>query len=85
MACGTPVIASNTSSLPELVGDAGLLVPPTNANAWANAMFSILLSKELAAELTNRGRLRASTFSWKQTVDALVYLLRGIVLTPPEV
>lgn len=66
MACGTPVVASDTSALPEVVGDAGLLVDPTNVEALAAAMRRVLTVPELGAELRERGLKRASTFSWRE-------------------
>lgn len=59
MACGTPVIATNTSSLPEVVGDAGLLVPPMDPRALAQALQTLLGDDELRQRLGQRGRERA--------------------------
>lgn len=67
MACGTPVIASNTSALPECVGDAGMLVDPHDHDALAAAMRRILEEPELRAELSILGRERASRFTWAAT------------------
>ncbi|WP_144180789.1 glycosyltransferase, partial [Pseudomonas sp. Kh14] len=55
MACGTPVITSNVSSLPEVVGDAALLVSPENVEEIANAMVSIIEDTELKKKLTSKG------------------------------
>ncbi len=63
MACGTPVIASNVSSLPEVAGPAALLVPPEDAGAVAGAIVRVLNSPGLAAELRQAGRKRAGQFS----------------------
>ncbi len=66
MASGTPVVTSNVSSLPEVVGDAALLVDPTNADDIANAIRRILTEPALAADLSARGLARARTFSWER-------------------
>lgn len=67
MSCGTPVVASNLSALPECVGDAGLLVDPLDHHALAGAVGRILDDDALAKELSDAGRLRASTFTWAET------------------
>jgi glycosyltransferase involved in cell wall biosynthesis len=67
MACGTPVIASNTTSLPEVVGDGGILIDPTNIDDIANAMHEVITNRTLRAELADRGLKRARSFSWQQT------------------
>jgi glycosyltransferase involved in cell wall biosynthesis len=64
MACGTPVVVSDRSSLPELVGDAGLVVAADDARAWTRALEKVLDVSELAADLKRRGILRAAEFSW---------------------
>jgi glycosyltransferase involved in cell wall biosynthesis len=66
MACGTPVVVSNVSSLPEVVGDAALLVPPGDAGAIAGAILRVLTSPELAAKLRQAGRLRVRRFSMER-------------------
>jgi len=67
MACGTPVITSNTSSLPEVAGDAALLVDPYDVDAIAEAMRRVLTDLNLAGELRVKGLARASEFSWERT------------------
>lgn len=67
MACGTPVITSNTSSLPEVVGDAGLMVAPTDTIGLAEAIRRVLVDADLRAELRQRGLARARRFSWADT------------------
>ena len=66
MACGTPAIVSNVSSLPEVVGDAALLVDPEDPEALAGAMADLLSSDALHADLSARGRARAALFSWER-------------------
>jgi glycosyltransferase involved in cell wall biosynthesis len=65
MACGCPVLASNTSSLPDLLGDAGLLVDPLDEDAIAAALARIWGDPELRAELSARGQARAGQFTWE--------------------
>jgi glycosyltransferase involved in cell wall biosynthesis len=67
MACGTPVVTSNVSSLPEVVGDAALLVDPYSAEAIADAMRRVLTDTSLRSDLRARGLARAGEFSWEQS------------------
>lgn len=66
MASGTPVITSNVSSLPEVVGDAALLVDPQDAGAIADAMGRVLSDTRLRRDMIARGYARARTFSWAE-------------------
>ena len=66
MSCGTPVITSNTSSMPEVAGDAALLVDPYNVNALAEAMHSIMKSENLMERLMAKGFERIRLFSWER-------------------
>ncbi len=66
MACGTPVVAANTSSIPEVVGDAGLLVDPREPAALADAILRLLTDEPLQKELSARGLARAARFSWER-------------------
>jgi glycosyltransferase involved in cell wall biosynthesis len=67
MACGVPVLTSNLCSLPEVVGDAGILVDPHNVEEIADGMRRLVQDSGLRAELRTRGILRASEFSWMST------------------
>ena len=68
MACGTPVIASDTSSLPEVLGDAGVKVAPSDRDGWIDAMRSILAASDSEAGHRSQQSLRrASCFSWEAT------------------
>ncbi len=69
MACGTPVVTSNTSSLPEVVGDAALSVEPEDIESISEAMRSLADDAELCASLSQRGLERASKFTWKRTAE----------------
>ena len=67
MACGTPVITSNRSSLPEVVGDAALIVEPEDEDVLCEAMRQVLHDEKLREELAARGIQRAQQFSWERT------------------
>jgi len=67
MACGAPVVTSNVSSLPEVVGDAAVLVNPENVFDIARGIKEVLLDEPLRAELIRRGREQALRFSWERT------------------
>jgi glycosyltransferase involved in cell wall biosynthesis len=69
MACGTPVVVSDRSSLPELVGDAGLIVPADDPEPWRQALEKVVGDSDLAADLKRRGVLRAAQFSWSRSAD----------------
>lgn len=81
MQCGVPVITSNTSSLPEVVGDAGIMVSPTDADALCQAMANLFRDSNLRQELARRAQERAKTFSWarcaSETVGAYGRALRS--------
>jgi len=81
MACGIPVITSNRSSLPEVAGDAALLVDPTQAEALAAAMSALLHDDALRQALRAKGLARAATFTWEvvaqRTVDVYRTVSRG--------
>jgi glycosyltransferase involved in cell wall biosynthesis len=64
LACGTPVVCSDASSLPEVVGDAALLVPPTDAQGWTLALGRALTDASLRRDLAERGPRQAARFTW---------------------
>jgi glycosyltransferase involved in cell wall biosynthesis len=66
MACGTPTVVADTSSLPEMVGDAALLHPPTDHQALADALMRVLEDEALRADLRRRGLARAARFTWEE-------------------
>jgi glycosyltransferase involved in cell wall biosynthesis len=66
MACGTPVLVSDRSSLPEVVDGAGLVVTADDPNAWRAALEKVIADTDLAADLRHRGILRAAEFSWSR-------------------
>lgn len=67
MACGTPVVVSNRASLPEVAGDAALLVDPDDVESISAALRRVLTDVQLAADLRARGLAHAALFSWEQT------------------
>jgi glycosyltransferase involved in cell wall biosynthesis len=71
MACGTPVVTSNVSSLPEVVGDAGLTVDPTDVHALADAMSRALQDSQLRQRMIDRGLKRAAEFTWLRSARQL--------------
>lgn len=80
MASGTPVVTSNVSSLPEVVGDAGLTVDPTDIHALANAMSRALQDTQLRQQMIQRGLARAKEFTWLRAARQLrqVYQQVGV-------
>jgi glycosyltransferase involved in cell wall biosynthesis len=79
MACGTPTIVSNVSSLPEVVGDAALLVNPGNWEEIAVAIHRLLNDETLHAELSEKGLQRASCFSWDLAACRTLEVYRQVV------
>lgn len=67
MACGTPVVCSNSSSLPEVADDATLFVPPDDAHALFSALNQVLKSETVRCQMRERGLSQAARFSWEQT------------------
>lgn len=68
LACATPLVTSNASSLPELVGDAGFAIDPDDTEALAGAILACLVDHSLAAELRQRGPAQAAKFSWNRAL-----------------
>jgi glycosyltransferase involved in cell wall biosynthesis len=76
MAAGTPVLTSDVSSLPEVAGDAALLVDPEDAGAIGDALTRLVEDRELADRLRRQGRLRASHYTWERTAELTVEAYR---------
>ena len=74
---GCPVVASDRGSLPEVVGDAGLLLPPDDLDAWCAALHSVLTDPDLADRLRRAGPQQAGQFSWGRTAEATLALYRS--------
>jgi len=81
MACGTPVITGNESSLPEVVGDAGITVCPRSPEAFADAMARLLRDASFSAEMSARGLARARTFSWEKMARRVTEIYHEVVGT----
>ncbi len=78
MACGTPVIASRASCLPEIAGEAALYAPPDDAQAWAAALRKIVEDRDLREHLRVAGIARAKQFTWDESVRRHVAVFRSV-------
>ena len=67
MACGTPVITSNTTSLPEVVGDAGIMVDPDDEEAMTKSIYKVLTDQDLTDDLIKKGLKRSKLFNWEES------------------
>ena len=76
MSCGVPIVGSNASSLPEVVGNAGVLVDPLDARAMSGALIAACIQDDLHERLRQRGMLRAAEFSWQRTAYETLAVLR---------
>ncbi|MFQ3566074.1 MAG: glycosyltransferase family 1 protein [Aggregatilineales bacterium] len=77
MACGTPVLCSSTSSLPELAGEAALLVDPLDIDAIADGMDRLACDGDLRAKLRARGQARAAAFTWERAAQGALAALEA--------
>jgi glycosyltransferase involved in cell wall biosynthesis len=80
MACGVPVITSNTSSMPEVAGDAALFVNPTEYLEIKEKILELLGSESLQLELRSKGLKRASTFTWKAAAEQLLAIYNSLMI-----
>jgi glycosyltransferase involved in cell wall biosynthesis len=78
MACGTPVITSSSSSLPEVGGDAAILVDPHDAIDLSDAMYRVLANADFRRELRERGLKWVGGFSWRRTAEQMSRLLDDV-------
>jgi glycosyltransferase involved in cell wall biosynthesis len=81
MACGTPVITSNVSSMPEIIGDAGVLVTPNDSQALARSLLELINDPMERQRLSIRGLERAAAFTWKRTAEKTIAVYRHILGT----
>jgi glycosyltransferase involved in cell wall biosynthesis len=81
MACGVPVICANTSSLPEVVGDAGVLIDPRDEGALASAMRRMADDPATRADLSGKAALRAREFTWGRCADQTMAVYRSVAIT----
>jgi glycosyltransferase involved in cell wall biosynthesis len=79
MSCGTPVVVADRASLPEVVGDAGILVDPEDPEAIAEGLKRVLTDEELHARLGERGLERASRFSWERVARETLEVYREVL------
>ena len=79
MACGTPVIAANTSSIPEVAGDAALLVDARDTKGISNAMAQVLTDEKLASEMVEKGLRRNAMFSWEKCARETLVVYTGVM------
>ena len=79
MACGVPVIVSNVSSLPEVVGDTGLLIDPHDVDGLASAIKTLFDSPGLRQKLSHKALQRSATFTWSRCVDQTVDAYRSVL------
>jgi alpha-1,3-rhamnosyl/mannosyltransferase len=85
MSLGAPVLAADATSLPEVVGDAGRLLPPGDIDAWAEAMSGLLGDGDERERLASAGRARAAGFTWARTVATTLGAYREVAGAPAEV
>ncbi|MFM8483798.1 MAG: glycosyltransferase [Actinomycetota bacterium] len=81
MAAGVPVVTSASGSLPEVAGDAAMLVDPTDVAALSAALRRVLDDEATRTELIASGRRRVDQFSWSATADGLLDLYRSVAAT----
>jgi len=79
MACGVPVLVSNSASLPEVVGDAAITVHPYDVKEIAQVMKSILTTKSVQEEMRIKGLKRCQEFSWRKTAEQTLNLYEQVV------
>lgn len=85
MNCGTPVITSNLTSIPEVVGDAGMLINPYNETELQDAIVKMLGDENLRNEFIRKGLIRAKEFSWKATAEKTLEVYKKVYELPPSV
>lgn len=83
MACGTPVVASNASAMPEVLGDAALLVTPTDTKALADAIQQVLTNPGLADHLRSDGLARSYQFSWDKVAREVIAAYEFVAQNSP--
>lgn len=78
MACGAPVISSDSSSLPEVIGEAGMLLPISNEKAWASAINKVIFSPSLREKMRRDGLDRAKKFSWRKCAKETIKIYEEV-------
>lgn len=79
MACGVPVICSNTSSLPEVAGEAAIMVNPLDVDGLAAAMERVLGDQALREEMSGKGMMQAGSFSWERTARETLQVYESVI------
>ncbi|MBI3999144.1 MAG: glycosyltransferase family 4 protein [Candidatus Omnitrophica bacterium] len=79
MACGAPVIASNVTAVPEIVGEAGLLVDPKDSDTLAETMVKVLKNRSLQNEMREKGFKQAARFKWNQTAEQVFEIFEEVL------
>jgi glycosyltransferase involved in cell wall biosynthesis len=79
MTLGAPVITSNNSSIPEVTGDAALLIDPNDCEQIAESILRVISDRQLRQDLIDKGKVRASLFSWENTARETLKAYRSIV------
>lgn len=80
MACGTPVIVSNKSSLPEVVGDAGYLIDPYSIEELKDTIQLLISDEDLRERMKEKGLIRSKSFSWKSSVTQLMEIYKSLLM-----
>ena len=81
MGQGAPVLSSNSTSMPEIVADAGILLAPSDKSAWVQAIESLLMQPRKQAVLAAAARQRAAAFSWQESTRQLLGLYEEAAVT----
>jgi glycosyltransferase involved in cell wall biosynthesis len=79
MACGVPIITSNTSSLPEVVGNAGIMVDPNDIESLSEEMYKVLNDKELKHRMSRDGLKRSKMFTWEKTMNDVIEIYNEVL------
>ena len=78
MACGAPVVTSNRFAMPEIAGEAALLIDPDNPKEMAEAMVKLAMDSQLSDDLRQKGRLQAAKFSWEKMAGEYLEIYRNL-------
>jgi len=81
MSCGTPVITSNVFAMPEIAGDAALLIDPNNSDEMADAICRLIYDPELSEQMIEKGKRQAARFSWKKMAQDYLKIYTEVVLS----
>jgi glycosyltransferase involved in cell wall biosynthesis len=82
MQFGAPTVASSSTSIPEVAGEAAILLDPENTEAWAQTMLRLAATRNERDQLSERARAQASRFDWKSSATALLQLYEDAMAAP---